>query len=299
MKDFVLFSAGIQDYSRVATKTQPIHLTRIRGEKMKLFHYTNKEGYEAIRREGFIRPSNSAMYGRGVYLTDLDPHQNEKGVIARKLYWTGGPSRVRTGHLDYRIEVEIPQSEITLKRQHVYCYETKNGGPLKLSRYEKSRFFQTAALSVVAVAGLVASAGGIGAQSTVLVVAAGMIVAIMLADAQLVAMADAQRRRALKLENRLQRLLREELFNHEELCTIQTNANCTSVAMYCKRCREEKRKSVQITRAYDGGRFYATPIYKTVVKAAIMLHYIEFHFWDDYWINCIIASALVTLFFLF
>ena len=57
---------------------------------MDLFHYTDKAGYKKISSCGYILPSKEGKHGEGVYLTTLNPSENDKLVIAKSNYETGG-----------------------------------------------------------------------------------------------------------------------------------------------------------------------------------------------------------------
>ena len=77
---------------------------------MKLYHYTDASGHAEIKRTKVIRRSQQGqqrdgIFGDGVYLTSLDPHDHNKEEIARN-NWNNG----WRGNLDktgYYIEIEM------------------------------------------------------------------------------------------------------------------------------------------------------------------------------------------------
>ena len=57
--------------------------------KITLYHYTNRDGYDAIRRTKKILKSEGpgdAAFGNGVYLTDMSPFAGSKATIAKGNY---------------------------------------------------------------------------------------------------------------------------------------------------------------------------------------------------------------------
>ena len=89
---------------------------------VKLYHYTNYDGLQKIKREKAIRVSRGGsssrrdmIHGPGVYLTALDPNQNTKEEIATNNWAGGGQSRLEKGYTVYYVEVEIPDSDYRLE----------------------------------------------------------------------------------------------------------------------------------------------------------------------------------------
>ena len=89
---------------------------------VKLYHYTDKAGYDAIRRTQKIRKStdtaNDARYGVGVYLTSLSPRNRSKVVISKNNYdgARGGQfayNQMDDGKVDYWFEFDIDSSKVT------------------------------------------------------------------------------------------------------------------------------------------------------------------------------------------
>ena len=77
---------------------------------MKLYHYTDASGHAEINRTKVIRLSQrgqqrDGIFGDGVYLTTLDPHDHNKEEIARN-NWNNG-WRANLGKSDYYIEIEM------------------------------------------------------------------------------------------------------------------------------------------------------------------------------------------------
>jgi hypothetical protein len=87
------------------------------------YHYTTKEGYEAINRTGQFMPSYfsvalDASYGPGWYFTDLTPDTPD-GVLYQ-LWGQPAPERVK-----YYIEVDINPEWLENCRPHVYRLPTQ------------------------------------------------------------------------------------------------------------------------------------------------------------------------------
>ena len=77
---------------------------------MKIYHYTDASGHAEIKRTKVIRRSQrgqqrDGIFGDGVYLTSLDPHDHNKEEIARN-NWNNG-WRANLGKSDYYIEIEM------------------------------------------------------------------------------------------------------------------------------------------------------------------------------------------------
>ena len=77
---------------------------------MNLYHYTDASGHAEIKRTNVIRRSQrgqqrDGIFGDGVYLTSLDPHDHNKEEIARN-NWNNG-WRANLGKSDYYIEIEM------------------------------------------------------------------------------------------------------------------------------------------------------------------------------------------------
>lgn len=56
------------------------------GELVECYHYTSNEGKAAILKKKRIRASKTGIYGKYVYLTIKNPHDNSRQEIARNNY---------------------------------------------------------------------------------------------------------------------------------------------------------------------------------------------------------------------
>ena len=83
----------------------------------KFYHYTNQEGYEAIRKSKKIKKSKTegvdAVFGYGVYLTSLSPQDRTNRGIANNNY-DGSKDKfarrmLREGRINYWFEFDIPK----------------------------------------------------------------------------------------------------------------------------------------------------------------------------------------------
>ena len=99
---------------------------------VKLYHYTNFEGYSQIWRTKVIKKSESftrdCRYGAGVYLTSMNPSDHDKEEIARNNYSQGWQKNMSIGKLDHYIEIDIPNYDVHLTKcneegRDVYRYK--------------------------------------------------------------------------------------------------------------------------------------------------------------------------------
>ena len=85
----------------------------------KFYHYTNEEGYEAIKKSKKIKKSKlngpDAVFGKGVYLTSLSPQDRTKGGIAKNNYDGGEKPMLEAGRVNYWFEFNI-EDETKLTR---------------------------------------------------------------------------------------------------------------------------------------------------------------------------------------
>jgi YD repeat-containing protein len=102
-----------------------------------LTHYTDAPGYEAIGETQKINVStgSNAIYGTGVYLTDIAPHTASNLALAFSL--RGSSSSDRYTHY-YSLDVTdlVKQGRIVQpnpKEPHVFVYQTSNGHPLRIT----------------------------------------------------------------------------------------------------------------------------------------------------------------------
>merc|ERR1711872_639001 len=88
---------------------------------VKLYHYTDKAGYDAIRKTKKILKSSvgkgDAVMGSGVYLTSLSPQGRSKIVIAKNNYdgnqYLFANQQNSDGKVDYWFEFDIPESKLS------------------------------------------------------------------------------------------------------------------------------------------------------------------------------------------
>ncbi|XP_076458773.1 uncharacterized protein LOC143292412 [Babylonia areolata] len=77
------------------------------GDKVKVYHYTNRNGKEGIERTRCINPSSSGAYGAGVYLTTMSPSRGRLAVSQNN--WQTSDSNGKT---DFAIQLEIPRHRL-------------------------------------------------------------------------------------------------------------------------------------------------------------------------------------------
>lgn len=203
---------------------------------MILFHYTNADGYNGIIRDGHIKASRgmgtSGMKDRvGVYLTNLNPDDQDKDFIAQKLYRVGGPSNVKQGKLDHHVQFDIPLPLVTQIREHVFCYD---GGCLHLNEHNhnggKNKHWTGLDVAI-----LTASAGAVAAMGG----------AAMLFEGAKYAW-DAWNAYAEKRKEEEKRIRDERRFNLE--CVIKSTNKEISQQMFVVKCKDGIQAHAYCTR---------------------------------------------------
>ena len=106
-----------------------------------LFHYTSEEREKIIRREGVIRRSwtsdRDAMFGEGVYLTQMNPDEFEKDEIAKNNWGPSGYKKSRReGKADAHIRLEIPVNDRNISKcpsgeRNIFLYS----GDMEIDKY--------------------------------------------------------------------------------------------------------------------------------------------------------------------
>ncbi len=82
----------------------------------KLYHYTDEEGFEGIKRSGVLRKSGNVLYGPGVYLTSLDPVSHSKQEIAGAAWGPGCEYREIDRQIERERERERMRGRVESKR---------------------------------------------------------------------------------------------------------------------------------------------------------------------------------------
>ena len=83
----------------------------------RFYHYTDKQGYDAIKNSKKIRKSKlsgvDAIFGSGVYLTSLAPEDVfTKGRIAVNNWDGAAQGAVDSGRADFYFEFNIPETSL-------------------------------------------------------------------------------------------------------------------------------------------------------------------------------------------
>jgi len=108
---------------------------------MKVYHYTNKAGYDAIMASGILLASykgdsDDAAFGNGVYFTRLPPTTGKK-ALAINNYNNIWATELKNGKVDYWFELVIPDDQLvpakTSNGRDVY--KNKSGKNIKLGDY--------------------------------------------------------------------------------------------------------------------------------------------------------------------
>lgn len=97
-----------------------------------LYHYTNRTGYEKISEEHKIKGSTDrsrdVAFGEGIYLTSLNPKDNDKPWIAENNWDGGWKQKYRDGFTDYFFKILIPSNDGRLSDKsgidrNIYLYK--------------------------------------------------------------------------------------------------------------------------------------------------------------------------------
>ena len=83
---------------------------------LELYHYTTEKCKEKILQEGVIRRTSisdtDALFGKGVYLTEMNPDEFEKDEIAKNNWGPNGyRKKMRQGNADSYVKVSIPEKD--------------------------------------------------------------------------------------------------------------------------------------------------------------------------------------------
>jgi hypothetical protein len=104
---------------------------------IQLYHYTTSEGADGIESSQTIYRSTDggpdAVYGAGVYLTDLDPTTNPK-TIAKYIYDGDGFWKTKMDNVSNVVVIKLKKEEVKEvdSSRHIWLYPDKN---LDLSQY--------------------------------------------------------------------------------------------------------------------------------------------------------------------
>lgn len=211
---------------------------------MRLFHYTNRQGFEGIQESGIIYATNG-RYGYGVYLTDLDPDTNLPSHVAQHLYHGGGPKNLSSGKLDYHFafEMDFAYEYQVQGREHVFLY------PHHFLDVRKFRVVSKGDLDAWNLVTSTLAAVGMGTAAVGATVAAiGLYNAVL----------DGRQQRLWELSHRLQTILKiitdsEEMVDQDQYSVKPTKDQ--GVCVYCNTCQ------TPISETFYGGMFYASTIH--------------------------------------
>ena len=144
------------DSNAVATSlpTSPCSLTPP-ARMVRVYHYTNKAGYEGILESGYIRPSNimqgDASYGSRVYATVLDPSKPFWTILQNNYDMDGGweaRGASRKDRADYVVAFDLDNSSVEFidneGRRSIACI----GGGDKM-KVDDALYFGNAAIAAV------------------------------------------------------------------------------------------------------------------------------------------------------
>lgn len=109
---------------------------------VRVFHYTNKAGYDGIIESGSIRPSDinqgDAFYGTGVYCTELKPTRPIWDILKNNYDNDGGVQgrgEDKMDRADYYFAFDLPVEEVTSVAEGTRSVASLgNGDPVKLEK---------------------------------------------------------------------------------------------------------------------------------------------------------------------
>ena len=96
-----------------------------------LYHYTDERSLKRILKSGYIKASTDetldCTYGKGVYLTSLDPWHYDKTTVAQNNYDGGWQTGIMAGKVDSFIRISIPSRDPKLRKVYgdrdIYLYK--------------------------------------------------------------------------------------------------------------------------------------------------------------------------------
>lgn len=96
-----------------------------------LYHYTDELSLEKIIKSGFIKASTDetldCAFGKGVYLTSLNPSDNDKATVAQNNYDGRWRTGIMAGKVNAYLEITIPSGDPKLRQVYgerdIYLYE--------------------------------------------------------------------------------------------------------------------------------------------------------------------------------
>lgn len=226
---------------------------------LKLYHYTNEAAYHAIIREGEIRSGLMNKYGKGVYLTDLDPGEHTREEVANANYGWGARHNLDKGRLDYHIPIHILSDAVQKVTDNTYLYPSDT---LRLNDYSlrnadsNERWIQRSVETAMVV--------GKGA-ATMAVVAGGAVAAARLLEAADGCWRNHQDQRTHELERTLARLVRQ--CGRHDRYTVKRTPGSSGVYICCQWCNHER-----VTKDYHSGVLWADTVDPKEVDARLSEH---------------------------
>jgi hypothetical protein len=228
---------------------------------LQLYHYTDEAAYYAIMREGVIRAGSMNKYGRGVYLTDLDPDEHDRAEVAEANYGNGARRNLERGRLDHHIPIQIQSHEVEKVTDHTHLYPRAT---LHLSDYSlqnagsNKQWIQRSKQAAMVVGGGMAVAGG----------AVAAVRLCQAVDGWYSNRSSQQDQRTLELERKLARIVKHSA----RLATYTTvRSGSDGVCICCLQCQK------RVTADYRGGVLWSDDVDLQEVDARLSEHDME-HF---------------------
>ncbi|XP_020901062.1 uncharacterized protein LOC110239669 [Exaiptasia diaphana] len=104
-----------------------------------LYHYTDKDGAEGIQNSGVIKESRperaDAVYGPGVYLTDLPPSTPNNILLVNN--YGNAPKENDANNVSHAVEIKVPPNKMqNFETQSSSRQVYKHKGDLHLKDYD-------------------------------------------------------------------------------------------------------------------------------------------------------------------
>eukprot|EP00980_Cylindrotheca_fusiformis_P008500 scaffold1805_cov104-Cylindrotheca_fusiformis.AAC.7 len=238
---------------------------------MKLYHYTDKAGYDGINKDRYIKKT-IGHDGNRVYLTDLGPKNNGPDHVASILWGKGATTKMRAGRLDHFIELDIPERDIEHYKPHCFAY------PRNLYVDDYRIIYQGSILS--------AAAEVVGMGTVAMAAVAG-------ASALYSHSVGGREGRLQNLQNELETILNKFKADRR----LADDANCYTVrtahdevAIYCTQCQRN------VTETFEPGWFFASVINGPETMEQLRNH--EFFHHSGLWTFLMVGTGVVLAFYL-
>ena len=138
--DFHRFAVVAAAFGMLLSKSGSLPPVLVGPATVRVYHFTNKAGYQGIVGSGHIKPSDikqgDAFYGCGVYVTELGPSTPFYSILHNNYDKDGaifGRGDDRKGHASHVIALDLPESSVKIvdnQSRSVLCFGGGEAVPL-------------------------------------------------------------------------------------------------------------------------------------------------------------------------